>query len=164
MLRSSIDYDAVMISVDEAREKIQNAIDAFTNKDIDKKLLMVQKLKIHAFVRARFAYCYKYAEGKVYTPDACDPDKVCELFNNESRVDADESSIYVYICCLLRDAINDYYRNLQRYRVDKKSCTEDWKESGMTEEEFADFYTKRSLVPRKIIKRQGEIFDEKLNR
>lgn len=163
MIRDEIDYDSVIISVDDARDKIQRAIDTFTNQEIEKNLLLANKLKIHAYVRARFAYCYKYADGKIYTPDACDPDKVCDYLERDRGMDSKDSAVYVYVCCILRDAINDYYRNLQRYRNDKKSCTEDWQESGMTIEEFEDFYSKKSLLPRKIIKRRIEMLEEKVH-
>lgn len=159
MLRDEIDYESVIIPADTARDKIQKAIDSFTNQEIDYNLPMVQKLKIHAYVRARFAYCYKYEENKIYTPEECDPKRVCELLEKDRGIDKNDSSVYVYVCCVLRDAINDYYRNLQRFRTDKKSCTEDWKESGMTLDEFEKFYSKESLSPRKIIKRRVEVHE-----
>lgn len=159
MIRDDIDYKSVIIPADIAREKIQKAIDSFSNKDLDNNLSMLQKLKIHAYVRARFAYCYKYAEDRIYMPDECDPDKVCELLERDRGIDRRDIHAYVYVCCVLRDAINDYYRNLQRFRNDRKSCTEDWKESGMSLEEFEGFYEKESLAPRKILKRRIKLND-----
>lgn len=159
MARENIDYASIIIPVDIARDKIQKAIDTFSNHKNDADLPMNEKLKIHAYVRARFAYCYKYSEDDIYTPDECSPDKVCELLERDRGVDGSDERVYVYVCCVLRDAINDFYRNLQRFRVDRKSCTEDWKESGMTLEEFDDFYQRESLTPRKIIKRRVEIHE-----
>jgi len=148
-----IDYGEYIESPEEVRDTIQIAIDNLSNDDIANKLTVAQKIAIHSFVRTRFAYCKRYGDGLIYTPDCCNPDKVFELIRREKSIDAEDSAVFGYVCCVIRDAINDYYRNLERFRKDKSLCTEDWKQSGMTEEEFTHFYSKRALLPRRIIKR-----------
>lgn len=148
-----IDYKNYILDREEVRDKIQIAIDNLSNEDISKKLSPAKQITIHAYIRNRFAYCKKCEDGTIYTPDICDPDKVYDAFMAEKEMDAEPSAVFGYICCVLRDAINDYYRNVERYRKDKKSCTEDWQNSGMTEEEFDEFYTRQARLPRRLIKR-----------
>lgn len=148
-----LDYNEFVSPSYLVREKIQVAIDNLSNEDITSKLSANDRLAIHAFVRYRFAYCKKYDGDKVYTPDVCDPDKVFEYFMKERELDCEKSAIFGYICCVLRDAINDYYRNLEKYRKNKQTSTEDFENSGMSLEEFNEFYAKRAFYPKRLINR-----------